>query len=58
MMYLLRSIPLSNDGINLLRNESSHTTFSNKASLYCKQGFFTLQTRLLYKAKKPCFYCY
>ena len=28
--------------------------FSNKASLHRKQGFFTLQTRLLFIQKKPC----
>lgn len=28
--------------------------FSNKASLFSKEGFFSMQTRLLYIAKKPC----
>ena len=27
---------------------------SNKVSLHSKQGFFALQTRLLYDARKPC----
>ena len=28
--------------------------FSNKASFVSKQGFFTLQTRLVWRQKKPC----
>ena len=29
--------------------------FANKASLHRKQGFFTLQTTLVFIANKPCF---
>ena len=38
-----------------IRSASTHTRFSNKASLLCKQGFLALKTRLVCRAKKPCF---
>ena len=31
--------------------------FANKASLVSKQGLFTMQRSLVWKPKKPCFFC-
>ena len=46
--------PSSSGGCFTVVSARQTLWFSNKASLHRKQGFFTLQTRLLFIQKKPC----